>query len=796
VKRAAALGLAAIPLLLFWKAVLRGEVLYQRDIHLIWYGQVETFVRAVASGSWPVWDPYTAFGQPLLANPDAQVLYPPTWLNLLMRPGTYYTLFVVAHLVFSGLGLRLLALRLGCSEGGAFVGAALWIASGPLLSAVSVWHHFASAAWAPWVFLAADRALATARLRDAGLWGAALAAQILAGSADMTMLFGLPLAAFVVLRRDRQGTPLLSWPRLLSLGAAAGVTALALSAALWLPTLDVVRRSARADLPADVRTSWSVHPVSLLQVFLPVPFQDLPLHPRWREALFDSREPFLASLYLGAAALPLVLAALLGRPERLRILGAATLAGAALFALGKHAAFYSVFTWLVPPLRILRYPSKAMVLAAFAWALLAAIGYDEWRRVPAARARWRLGVGMPVFLLAGLAGGGAALVRYAGPALGARLLDPQIPAVALPGVLGPTFRALVLCGVVCAAAGVLAWARAARAASWPAVAVAVLAVGDLVAAHLHLNPTAPEKVLAYRPPTLQWIEPQGTSRLYVYDYYGVRGKSDRYLAPVLLKDTLRKLREEWPYPFAEVIAHRDYLLPPTAALFRLFGSYDIDLRGLEPFPLSRLSVYLRATEGTPVHLSMLRMGAVSRVVARHTEGFADLEPLAVLDSLMGPIRLYRVPDPLPRAYAVSGARIADGEAAFRVLLDASFDPSRELILPDGRPAGATPSFSGSARIVELRADRVGIEAELSDPGYVVLVDAYDPGWRASVDGREAPLLRANIAFRAVAVPAGRHAVELVYRPRSLLAGLAVSGAATLLALAASLRSLAGSGRAR
>jgi uncharacterized membrane protein YfhO len=96
--------------------------------------------------------------------------------------------------------------------------------------------------------------------------------------------------------------------------------------------------------------------------------------------------------------------------------------------------------------------------------------------------------------------------------------------------------------------------------------------------------------------------------------------------------------------------------------------------------------------------------------------------------------------------------------------------------------------------VELRADRVGIEAELSDPGYVVLVDAYDPGWRASVDGHEARLLRANIAFRAVAVAAGHHTVELVYRPRSLLAGLAVSGGATLAALAAALRSLARRGR--
>ena len=67
---------------------------------------------AVPSGSWPLWDPFTGFGQPILANPDAQDLYPLTWLNLLMSPATYYTDFAVSHLVYTGLGMHKLSLRL------------------------------------------------------------------------------------------------------------------------------------------------------------------------------------------------------------------------------------------------------------------------------------------------------------------------------------------------------------------------------------------------------------------------------------------------------------------------------------------------------------------------------------------------------------------------------------------------------------------------------------------------------------------------------------------------------------
>ena len=68
-------------------------------------------------------------------------------------------------------------------------------------------------------------------------------------------------------------------------------------------------------------------------------------------------------------------------------------------------------------------------------------------------------------------------------------------------------------------------------------------------------------------------------------------------------------------------------------------------------------------------------------------------------------------------------------------------------------------------------------------GYLVLSDPFYPGWRAELDGSPAEILRANYAFRAVAVPAGSHTVTMTFRPASWIAGLAIS-LATLAALAA------------
>ena len=78
--------------------------------------------------------------------------------------------------------------------------------------------------------------------------------------------------------------------------------------------------------------------------------------------------------------------------------------------------------------------------------------------------------------------------------------------------------------------------------------------------------------------------------------------------------------------------------------------------------------------------------------------------------------------------------------------------------------------------------RVHYEAALTSDGWLVTVEAYDTDWHATVDGHPAPVLRANLAFRAVPVPAGRHVVDQRYRPPAITRGLVLSGLGLLAAL--------------
>jgi uncharacterized membrane protein YfhO len=77
-------------------------------------------------------------------------------------------------------------------------------------------------------------------------------------------------------------------------------------------------------------------------------------------------------------------------------------------------------------------------------------------------------------------------------------------------------------------------------------------------------------------------------------------------------------------------------------------------------------------------------------------------------------------------------------------------------------------------MVRYEGDAMVLHVDSPADGYLFLSDPFYPGWRAEVDGEPEEILRANYAFRALAVPAGSHTVRMVFRPSSWLAGLGIS----------------------
>jgi hypothetical protein len=139
----------------------------------------------------------------------------------------------------------------------------------------------------------------------------------------------------------------------------------------------------------------------------------------------------------------------------------------------------------------------------------------------------------------------------------------------------------------------------------------------------------------------------------------------------------------------------------------------------------------------------------------------------------GDVKIYDNLAVLPRAFIVHGARvIADDEQALAALGDPAFDPAGEVILAEGKELAAGGGHA--AEITSYEPERIEVQARLDAPGYLVLTDAYYPGWTVEVDGQPAPLLRADLYFRAVALDAGEHQVAFRFQPTTVRWGLTMS----------------------
>jgi hypothetical protein len=764
-----------LAMLLVPRASFLGEALFERDLHGQWYPRALAFGEAVRAGLPPLWDTWIGFGEPWLADPSAQLLYPTTWLCAVAPPWLVYTLFAVGHLALAGAGVTRLARVSGLRRGESLLAGVSFLLCGPFVSLVNLWHHLAGAAWMPWVVLAVHRLVRRPRPAAAIRLGLCLAVQVLAGSADMVLMTALLSAAwsFGVIRARARVVPIAAG------GAGALLLALALSAGQWVAALDVASRSIRRELPSPIADRWSVPPAGLMRTVLPLDGSGrLAWSPEAHLRLFDATAaPFLGSLYFGIVPLALAAAALTGRRRR-RLTWALAAAGAAatLIALGSHAPFAAMVRAFIPGASHLRYPSKAMLVPAFVCAVLAGQGLAAVRRIAGAR---RVAGGAALAGAAVLAGGALLLGPGVSWAFAWSLLvdRPDARADALPWAV----RLAVLALLAVLAHAVLVGRGGHRAtARWPAL-LSLCAVADLWLAHHDLHPTIRAEVLAVRPPVLAALDTSDGGRVYVYDYANVEGAA------------ARRLGYEPAYAVAQppagfdpraraAFAVRLYPVPPVAATWGVEGSYDIDLAGLQSLPLWGLNLSLRHAEGTPAHARLLRLAAVRNVVALDSAGFTDLTPGPTFPSLFSePILTFRVPGALPRARILGRARALEGRVALAALFDPGFDPAAEAILSgDGaREAAATAGAAGRVRITELRVDRVRLEAELERAGVVVLADAWDPGWRAWVDANPAPVLVANVAFRAVALGPGRHVVEMRYRPRAALAGLALTGLSLL-----------------
>ncbi len=124
--------------------------------------------------------------------------------------------------------------------------------------------------------------------------------------------------------------------------------------------------------------------------------------------------------------------------------------------------------------------------------------------------------------------------------------------------------------------------------------------------------------------------------------------------------------------------------------------------------------------------------------------------------------IYENPQALPRVMFAPHAQKAD----FADILKTGVWPRTDFsdtVLIEADPLPGTRA-SGTVRIISYTNTRIELEADSPQGGYVVLNDIWHPWWFATLDGTETALLRANVIFRSVSVPPGRHSIVFEFRP--------------------------------
>ncbi|MBN2310232.1 MAG: YfhO family protein [Candidatus Hydrogenedentes bacterium] len=785
-------------------------------------------------GEIPWWNPLILCGTPVAGNPQAGLFYPFAAVRglLTLHPSplnAHLGLFALTglHLLLAGTGAFCLARSYRLSRAAAFVAAFVFMFNSALTRRIPEHHHIvAVAAWFPWILLLVKQALDApgARPRHVNALGAGLlfGVSVLAGYPDNSVYMAVAVAAFAVLHallgREDDRRPGI---RALAAGAgrAAGLLIVtgAVAAATALPLLvsgaELTAYSGR--LKGEGTASYRLQLLEQAQDGLPAYHSARNLLES--QILFFGPHVTIREMR-GAGILALVLAlAAFFRPRR-----------RGLFV---HLGVFLVLAdcSLGPPLPVsglvrslcpyqMGWPFRANLLVALPFGLLAAFGLDALTASPR-RATGRMAYS------AALAAAGLACLGVLGRWLVTQgTLDVSWAVLAVPAAGTALMVAVIwmprrvgrwawLAGALVAVEAML-WTPAFQEQflSRPgmrceqAAALAPEAGRDepgLAAGYARGSDADCNLAMYGLAPVMNGYEPIHIAR--AFEAICKPGAEDHLQRVIFDGEATAAQQRGNLFLKRRFWLARQYVagpLPPKHALFPAATTVYLEDAGALQVPRVDAApnrAVSDCAQNTPVPVP----GGAG--VSVHATGAGEAVAIELAPFDLPPyhsaveVRYEATGRGLVEAHLRDTATGVTAQGACFGFAPGTGPASAEFALPDfsgvvcrfvvhfEEPAGAfrlldcvlrsdPADENARIRVVACTANRAEVEiGDLPGPRVLLFVDALYPGWQATVDGRPAPMLRANDAFKAVELPAGTHRVVFAYRPRG--GGLALAIAA-------------------
>jgi len=737
-----------------------GEVLLLRDLQGLFHPWSIHKLRTIAGGEFPLWNPYTLFGQPFMANPQTAVMYGLSYIYGLIPFSRGITAYVLVHLLIASTGMYWFSRELGMGRAGAALTGIIFAFGGWMVKMWEFASVIGTVAWTPLLLALTQRAL-RGKVFGLLLGGSAiLATQVFAGHPMMVAFTVLAAGWLVVSGMIFPGGERKQARRALGALVAACAFAVLLSLIQLIPTVELASRSPRVLTPHHLAsaTSFALHPAELGNFLIPYLFG----FPEWQKCFYIGLLPVMLAVFGLLSSKAAVSEK--GPLSRMLLFASGLIIMGSILALGGHTPVYPLLCRAIKPFwSLFHWPGHFMFFAYLGTGLIAGMGLDALLSGHSRRPR-------AICLIAGSLALGA-LVLYARPQIidvlrssyrveVLALRNPRISPAHFPAksIAGGFLLASVLCGAALLVAGLARIPRSLRVA---------LLLGATVVELLLFG----SRQVFFSPVDVYARKPLIASRL------EENGELFRLAAhPVLepLGDLLYGSHSVEDFSFAAETIRAD-----TGLLFGTFRTYG--WRGLAS--REALGVFARLSSAeldSRARSALFELCGVKYLINLEEDDTGLRAPLAVASSY------------LPRAFFVPRARwFRDPGEVLQVLLSPDFDPQRVVLLLGRRertPAGEQPSPSEKAWVgdISYTSNTVRLRCKADAPGYVFLSDSYYPGWRAYVNGEAADVVHANYAFRAVRVLAGESEIAFIYRPSWFPAAAAVSAASWVLLLVGAL----------
>jgi hypothetical protein len=744
------LGLYVFAFVLLAWPWLSGAVTVPWDAKSQFQPELQFLATSLAHGQSPFWTPNIYAGWPQIADPQSLIFSPLHLALAALTPAPSLRqadLVTFAYLFAGSLALVMYFRDRGWHPGGAVVAALVFAFGGSAASRLQHTGQIISLAYLPialWLL---------ARTLERASWAYGLAAGVaiglLAVGRDQVAMLGLYVVAGYVLAFWLDGPGRLARLRATFLPvAASAATSIAIAIVPVVMSALLAAGSNRPEIGFDNAGLGSLHPVHLLMLV----FADLygaadpaveywaPPSPIWSDTIGGGRL-FLAQnmgqVYSGILAILLIFGFGIARGllwvREIRFFLIALIVGL-VYALGWYTPIFHVMYEVLPGVDLFRRPTDATFIVGLMIAvntgylvhrLLSGTATVAWHSLVVAIA---LIVALVVAAVAIAVAAGQLGVAVVPIVTGVVFAATGIALIALVGRLVPTRPMLASVLVLAFTTADLAWNKAPdESTGLPPSRYDAL-----------LPQTRDETVALVEKKLAETAAPDRRDRVeliaiaYHWPNLGLARGFDHLFAqnPLRLRD------------FALTTGVKDTVAIPEQRPFTpLYPSYRSAMADL-------FGVHFVLT-GVPVERidPMLHPGDLV-MIARTADAY-----------------VYENPRALPRVMFLHDYRVVDFETMIRSGWPAAVDPRSTLLLehaPAQAPGGG--AGDGTARIVTYANTEVTVDVDAASGGFLLLNDAWHPWWRAEVDGAPAPILKADVLFRAVQVGPGRHRVHFVFRP--------------------------------